>query len=923
MLIALRTLQGFSNPAVLTKQPHTICYISVNVSYGLRRGARPKLKSEMQTMADATPYSPIRTPDQRLRVFVSSTLQELLAERQAAKTAISRLHLSPIMFELGARPHPPRDLYRAYLEQSHIFVGLYWERYGWVAPDEEVSGLEDEYLLCGDKPKLIYVKSPAPNREPRLKDLLGRIRDDDRASYKPFANAAELQKLLADDLALLLTERFEASLRTVLAAPAAQPTKPTPKRPTWPRPPTPLVGRTQELETLTRLLVADDVQLLTLLGPGGIGKSRLALALGARAAPTDGATFVGLAGLSDASMVIPTLADALGIPESEGGTRLGSLQEVLQDKAALLILDNFEQVADAAPELGALLTACPKLKTIVTSRAPLRLAAEYEFPVAPLTLPQPGAPLAELREAEAVTLFVARAQTAKPSFALTMANAEAVAELTRRLDGLPLALELAAARIKLLSPGDLLRRLDRRFELLAGGARDLPGRQQTLRGTIDWSYNLLQPEEQRTLQELSVFAGSLSLEAAEAVCTPSDASTLLDPLTVLVENNLVVPYDAPEEARFRLLESIRAYAQEKLTEAGEADVVQARHASYFTTLAQQAREHLLGENQLTWLTKLETEHDNLRAALAWLAVARSTPSDGETYGLLASSLIHFWWIRGYYSEGRRWLSDALTRVSEASPVRSRTLDGLGVLAWVQGDYTAAREHYEGSLALARNKGQESGVASSLGNLGILALERGDLEEAKTLFTEGLEINRRLSNLDGLAPALINLSIVTTRQGDYAAARTQLAEALAINRKRKDIWGVATALINLGDVLCVQGEVEEARAYFSESLQLAQDLGDRESLAYALEGFASIAAAQGLAERAAHLWGAAEALREASSNPRPPSSGADTYKEDIELMRADLGETGFAEVWIRGRGTPLQKAIAYALEVPTSLTPDTP
>lgn len=889
-------------------------------------------------MADLTAHTtPIRTPDQRLRVFVSSTLQELLTERQAAKAAISRLHLSPVMFELGARPHPPRELYRAYLEQSHIFVGIYWERYGWVAPDEKVSGLEDEYRLCGDKPKLIYVKAPAPNREPRLKDLLERIRDDDRASYKPFESAAELQKLLANDLALLLTERFEASLHPVPAAPIPSATEPVRKRPPWPRAPTPLIGRTRELEALTRLLAGNEVQLLTLLGPGGIGKSRLALALGERAAPADGATFIGLAGLTDATMVIPTLADALDLPEGEGGSRLGKLQEALQDKAALLVLDNFEQVAAAAPDIGALLSGCPNLKVIVTSRAPLRLVAEHEVLVAPLELPRTDAPLAELGESEAVALFVARAQTARPGFALTMANAGAVAELTRRLDGLPLALELAAARTKLLAPEALLRRLDRRFELLTGGARDLPSRQQTLRGTIDWSFNLLSPGEQRTLRELSVFSGSLSLEAAEAVCTPAGQagpSTFLDHLSALVDNNLVTPYDTPQEARFRLLESIRVYAQEKLAEAGETDAVQSRHATYFGTLAGQAREHLLGEAQLAWLTRLETEHDNLRAALAWTAAQ----GKGDAYPRLATSLIHFWWIRGHYSEGRQWLGDALTQLGAPqrdaahfdaaqfdamSPLRSRTLDGLGVLAWVQGDYDAAQRSYEASLALSRETGNEASVASSLGNLGILALERGELDGAKTLFTEGLEINRRLHNLEGLAPSLINLSIVTVRQGDYAAAHTLLEEALAINRKRKDNWGVATALINLGDVLCVQGEVGEARAVFGEGLRLAQELGDRESLAYALEGFASIAATQGQGERAARLRGAAEALREASSNPRPPSSGASTYEQDTELIRADLGEVAFAEAWTRGRGTPLEEAVAYALEVPASLTPDAP
>ena len=854
-------------------------------------------------MSEAPSSATIRTPDQRLRVFVSSTLQELLDERLAAKAAISRLHLSPVMFELGARPHPPRELYRSYLEQSHIFVGIYWQRYGWVAPGEDISGLEDEYRLCGNRPKLIYVKQPAPEREARLENLLNRVRDDDTASYKPFRTAKELRGLLENDLALLLTERFEAA-----SAPTPPPTPAEPTVSALPVPPTPLVGRGHELDELSALLGRDDVRLVTLLGGGGVGKSRLALALAWKLTPQGGVHFVALAGLTDSALVIPTVADALGLSEAAVSSLTG-LKTALRDEALVIVLDNFEQVMGAAPEIGDLLSSCPKLKLLVTSRSPLRLSAEHEWPVPPLEVPNTRDPFTVLQDAEAVQLFVTRARAVKPSFTLTMENAPVVAEITRRLDGLPLAIELAAARAKLLPPAALLKRLDRRFELLTGGARDLPDRHRTLKNTIDWSFELLPEAERHALTNAAVFAGGSTLEAAEAVLEPNGSQDVLDMLTALVDNNLMTQRDLPEDTRFGLLESVRAYALEKLEASGDAEAVRARHAEHFMALAEEAKEHLFGEAQGRWLGLLEIEHDNLRAALTWTAKHRP----GDPHARLATALIHFWWIRGHYGEGRRWLAGTLDQIDKTSSYRGRALDGAGVLAWIQGDYKAARTLYEESLAIDRDAGDQKGIASSLGNLGIIALEQGDLTLAKELLGEALAINRGLGNLQGLAPSLINLSLVAIKQEDFTLARSQLEEALSINRRLGDRWGVTTALINLGDVMCAEGDCLRAQTHFEESLGLAQELGDKESIAYGLEGFAGVAAAQGRAERAARLWGAAEALREATGNPRPPSSGATYYQQDVALMRDELGELGFLEAWSEGRATPLEQVTAYALK----------
>lgn len=851
----------------------------------------------------------IRTPDHRLRVFISSTLQELLPERRAARAAVRRLHLSPVMFEIGARPHPPRELYRAYLEQSHIFVGIYWERYGWVAPDEEISGLEDEYRLCGDRPKLIYVKRPGTERQPRLVSLLQRIQDDDTASYKPFDTAAELQRLLTDDLALLLTERFEASLvaasgQPVVGADASfgeRPVADTSAEPrqlpaSWPRAATPLIGRERELADLVTLLHDPTARLVTLVGPGGIGKSRLAAALDAASVGADEAVFVPLASVTDPDLVVPAVADALGVPD-EGGDRLAAVAARLAERKHLVVLDNLEQVLSAAPVVAELVARCPSVRIVVTSRAPLRVAAERELPVSPLATPTTDATPDLLESAAAVQLFVTRARAVRPTFALDATTASVVGELTRRLDGLPLAIELAAARLKVLPPAELLRRLDRRFEVLAGGARDLPERQQTLRSTIAWSVELLGEDERRSLAELSVFAGGWTIESAEAVLSSPAA---LEHVVVLVDNSLAEVHEAADENRFDMLESVRAYAHELLEGLG-ADVAataRARHAAYLLGLAEAARTGITGPEQQRWLTRLEAEHENVVAALAWL---RANP-DGDALGRLATGLIHFWWIRGHYTEGRHWLAAALEGTTGV--VRSRALDGLGILAWLQGDYDEARVRYEESMELSRASRDDDRIASALGNLGIIAIEQDDLDAAQPLLEEGLAITRRVGDAARIGAALVNLSLVLIRRRRLDEAGGQLEEAVALFRGLGDAWGVTTVLINLGDVRCAQGRIEESARCYTESLRLARDIEDDDSIAYALEGFASIAAARGAATDAGLRWGAAERLREVRGNPRPPSGGASDLAAEVAAMRALAGDDAFDAAWSRGRSSGL-------------------
>ena len=614
----------------------------------------------------------IRTPDQRVRVFVSSTLRELAAERRAVRDAVTSLRLVPVMFELGARPYPPRPVYRAYIAQSQVFVGIYWQSYGSVARGEQVSGLEDEYRLSAGLPRLIYVKSPAPDREPRLAEMLARIRDEGGVSYQRFADPAELQRLVGDDLAVLLSERFEMSRPGDGAAGEA------PLAGMVPVPVTPLVGREREAAAVVDLVVREGVRLVTLTGPGGVGKSRLAVEAAERLGPgfADGARFVELAAVPTADLVAAAVAAGLGLTTSAGWL-LADLQGYLRARRLLLVLDNFEHVAGAAPLLAELLAAAPGLVVLVTSRVVLRLRGEHELPVPPLPVPptEAGPDAADLQGYASVGLFVERAHAAAAGFELAGANAEAVAEICRRLDGLPLAIELAAARVRLLPPQALLSRLGQRFSVLTGGARDLPERQRTLRNTLDWSFGLLSAGEQAMLARLGVFAGSFGLPAAEAVCgeggdaapDPGPAGQVMDTLGALVDNSLVRPETRGGEPRFALLETVREYALERLADGGWAEAHD-RHAAYFLALAEPAAAELQGQGQLAWLDRLESEHDNLRAAMSWLVDQGAI----EQAIRLLSATWRFWWLHGHAAEFAR-LGEQIVADSEQLPPHQRAI----------------------------------------------------------------------------------------------------------------------------------------------------------------------------------------------------------------------------------------------------------
>ena len=606
-----------------------------------------------------------------------------------------------------------------------------------------------------------------------------------------------------------------------------------------PLPLTPLVGREGEVLEVCALLRRPEVRLVTLTGTGGIGKTRLALRVATelRADFANGVCFVSLAGLEDAALVLSMIAQALGLKESEHRTPLNLVQAALGDKHLLLLLDNFERLLPSAPQLTALLTGCPRLKMLVTSRAVLHLQGEYEFPLSPLALPplEPLPTTQALDSTPAVTLFLQRAQAVRPSFQLRESNARAIAEICVRLDGLPLAIELAAARSKLLSPHELLARLSHRLEVLTGGPQDLPPRQQTLRDTITWSYRLLDAQEQRLFRQLSVFAGGCTLEVAEAVCTALDGGErverLLERVTSLLDKSLVQTIQQEgKQSQLVLLETIREYGLEALSVSGELDATCRAHALYYLRLAEEAESKLRGPQQAEWLGRLEREQDNLRTALQW-----ALEHEERTLALgLGSALLDFWLIEGQISEGYAGLTRALANSKGVEvPVLAKALAACGWLAWTQGDFSQAEKCCQKSLALYREEGETSGIALSLYRLAWVEHTQGDHTQARLLFEESLALFRELDDSLGRGDALRALGNVCLIQGEYASACTLLEQSLALYRKVGYTSGVAEALQQLARALLFQGELARAESLVEEGLALFRQVGYKRGMAFAL------------------------------------------------------------------------------------------
>lgn len=691
---------------------------------------------------------------------------------------------------------------------------------------------------------------------------------------------------------------------------------------------TSFIGREREITEAKRLLSA--ARLLTLIGAGGCGKTRLSLQVAADVLDQypDGAWLVELAPISDPALVPQTVASVLGQREQAEQTILQTLTGHLKPKSLLLVLDNCEHLLAAAADLAdGLLQNCPSLHVLATSREALGVAGEQRYPVPPLSLPDPKKlpPLEALPQYEAVTLFIERARLVQPAFAVTNANAPAVAQVCHRLDGLPLALEMAAARVRLLTPEQIMARLDDRFRLLTGGSRRSLPRQKTLQATIDWSYDLLDGREQAVLRRLSVFAGGWSLEATEAVCADESVAQgdIFDVLASLVDKSLVRSDPQEAEVRYLMLETVCQYTADRLKESGETEAVRARHRDWYMALAEEAELQLTGPQQSIWLSRLEMEHDNLRAALTF----SEGQSESVEAGLrLSGALRQFWVIHGHFTEGRHRLGRALeqTRLRHGAGVafpvaQAKALLAAGILAHYQDEQETAGKLTAGSLTIYRQLGDQKGVADALHGLGNVAFYQDDYQAAQRLAEESLTIKRRLDDQHGIAGSLNNLGQVADQQGDYAAARKLWLESLMIYRQLGDQKGIALSLSNLGEAACALGDYKAAREYSVESLTIDRALGDQRNVAISLNNLGEALYFEGDYEEAREVYD--EGLR--LCRHRGHQYGIASASNNLARVECALGNHGTARAFSQEsltlyRELKYKKGIAYALEGSASL-----
>jgi non-specific serine/threonine protein kinase len=727
-------------------------------------------------------------------------------------------------------------------------------------------------------------------------------------------------------------EILSSSLRTAnsKAIPYLPPNNLAPRR-------TSIVGREIEIQKICSELRRENVRLLTLTGVGGTGKTTLAHAVAERMLPEfrDGVFFIEMSAIKQPELVASTIAQQLGVKEAEGKSILERLKDYLQQRKLLLAVDNFEQVVAAGSVIAELLAAAPQTKVLVTSRALLHLSFENEYLVPPLALPETVAQVspAELRRYEAVTLFIERARSVKSSFNLTEENANSVAEICARLDGLPLAIELAAARVKVLSPQAILSRLDNRLQLLTGGARDLPTRQQTMRGAVDWSYELLPEDEKQLFRRLGVFAGGFTIEAAEAVvgaelspalnetinqektvAPGAETGDLLDGITSLVDKNLLIAKEqAGGESRFRMLEIVREFALERLEANGETEAMQRKHAAYFLAFAEEAEPQLQGAQPARWLNLLEQEHANIGAALR-----RCLEFDPATAGRLAAAIRYFWDFQGYLTEGLKFSKDIL-KLGDRVPrsARWKLLSMAGNMAKFQGNYEAARSKYEEGLIEGRAAHDLPQIALSCRGLAGLALSQGNYGTARIFIDEALQLAREANDKFGIARSLNMLGDLARSLGEDAAARPLHEEALEICRQLGNKFAAANILNNLAAAEYSDGDYASAHSHFAEGLNLAREsgdkiAGDKIAISYSLDGFAALAVERGESELAAKLAGAAERVREKINFNISEPAERRFRDACLRFLHDMLPEDAFTEAYAQGRKLKLEDAIRLAL-----------
>ncbi len=866
----------------------------------------------MYTTLEIESRQNILTPDQRLRVFISSTIQELAEERMAVKQAIQNIQLIPVLFELGARAHAPRNLYRQYLAQSHVFVGIYWNRYGWIAPEEHISGLEDEYNRAAGMPKLIYIKESDDQREERLQALLQRIQEDDQVSYKHFRTSEELSQLIMSDLAILLTERFNLTLQHNLSEAEFKPFHSLPAKANS------IVGREQNISDLVSLLSGSEKRLVTLTGPGGIGKTRLALETGQRLQHLfpQGVAFVPLAPVRDPALVGETIAYHLGMKIS-GANILESLKIFLRSKSFLLILDNFEQVIQAASLIDEMLIAAPNLKVLVTSRERLSLSCEQVYTVLPL--PDKNEEVVDENNVSlppAIQLFLERAQAVQPAFTLNDQNRDTIYKICHRLEGIPLAIELAAGQLNLFSPAVLLQRLSQSLDVLSTKFRDIPERQKTIRNTIAWSYDLLNPSEQELLLEISVFPSGIFLSTIEAIplSTGEDAFLILGSL---LDKSLLNKEEYGFQPRFQMLESVREFALSRLKENFMLESMLQRQADYYAVALKEIKLHTTTTDQAELLKCLEKEHANIRQALEFLMQQK----DLRKVTSIAWNLWLFWWVNAHTLEGYTWLKRAWQIHKEENVdldeyTFTLLASNTGTMAFLQRDIAIFQETLGAHLELILAQKDDELVATATLITGVVKTIIQEYQTADHMLKISLERFRKINLSTGISLALSALG----RNAVYNDNQTELAkayykESMAIARRDKD--EISFIITLAGFALCeVVEQHSNAKNYLREGLLLSQSIHFYEAIAWSLEIWSLVSLFENRPDHAITLMSGAEQLRSTIELPVWDDLQALIFKAK-EQVQPQMDPDEYEKYWSDGATMSLEELIAYAMAEPAS------